>query len=350
MGTAENGPDWWPGGFIRRGKKRDIYVIERRVAGVKFKVSTRASSLTAAMKQLERFEADPDNYRPADGRVGLALTAELILEYRQHQVGKGLSHGWTRDVARLLAHWADDLAGKDLRKLDLQKDIKPILQRRGGGVVSRGNALRGFMKWLRREKGLLKKHEDATVDLAPPKGRPRKVTDPRDMRLEDVRAVAPHLADHPRDILVLQMGTGWHLSEVRRFAERGQLHVPREGDVLAVLITEHKGGRLTQTPLRHPEHVEAAKRLKLRGGILTDWVLNYHARRASEAAGLKRRFYFGSMRHSVGTWAVEAGAREAEVSEFFGHRSRTTTRDTYVRAKVPTVSVPVHTLGDATLH
>lgn len=130
MGMDVKPRHWWPGGFIRFGKKRPTYVIERWVGGVKFKVSTRASTLGAAMKHLDRFEADPDGYAPADGRVRLALTAELALQYRDYQVEqKKVSREWANNCGRFLADWADDLAGKDLAKLNLQQDVKPALAR-----------------------------------------------------------------------------------------------------------------------------------------------------------------------------------------------------------------------------
>ena len=342
MGTESKGPNWWPGGHIRRGKRRDVYVIERRVGGVHFHVSTRASSLTAAMKHLERFEADPDGYRPADGRVGLPLTADLILEYRQHQLDKGLSPEWAKEVARHLSHWADDLAGKDLLKLDLQRDVKPCLLRRGS-KVGRINALKGFFRWLRKEKGLVKHHQDVTLDLAAPKGRAAKVSKPKNVELDRVKKIAAYLQPHVLDVLILQMGTGWHISEVRSFAKRGQIHEPSGGDVLAVLATEHKGGRVTRTPLRALEHVEAARRIQKRGGIVSNNTLAHHTKRAAVAAGVEP-MTLGTMRHSVSTWAIEGGARMGEVAEFFGHRSPNTTADHYANAKVPTVGVPVHTL------
>ncbi len=298
------------------------------------------------MKHLERFEADPDNYRPADGRVGLGLTAALVLEYRAYQLDtKKVTDGWANDVARLLADWTDDLAGRDLRKLNLQKDIKPALARRKTTQHHRAIAIKGLFKWLRKERGLLKHAEDVTLDLSIPKIRAAKLTEAKNVALDNVRAVAPHLPSHVLDVMVLQMGTGWHISEVRKFALRGQLlEVDRGDGVLAVLTTEHKGGRLTRTPLKTLEHLAAAKRIKAVGRIVSNNTLAYHLKQAAKKAGLKKQFTLGSMRHSVSTWAIERGARMVEVAEFFDHRSPNTTADHYANAKVPTVSIPVHTI------
>lgn len=345
MGTKEKGPDWWEGGHIRRGKRRDVYVIERRVGGTHFHISTRASSRAAALKHLERFEADPDNYKPSDGKVGLPMTAELILEYQAFQLKKELSREWTKEVASYLGQWADELAGKDLLKLNLHRDIKPVLAK-SKSERGRTNALKGFFRWLRTEKGLLKHHQDVTLDLASPKGRAKKAISgqEKNVSLDVVKRVAAHLPPHVLDVLILQMGTGWHISEARRFALRGRIHLPKPGGVLAVLITEHKGGRTTRTPIRAQEHLDAATRIKERGKILNNTTLRTHTKRASKKEGIKPAVTLGVMRHSVSTWAIEGGARRAEVAEFFDHRSPNTTADHYINAKVPTVSVPVHTL------
>ena len=345
MGTKQHGPDWWPGGHIRRGKRRDVYVIERRVGGTHFHVSTRASTLGAAMKHLERFEANPDTYRPSEGTVAVAMTAALVLEYQDWQLDvKRVSRPWAADCARLLAQWSTDLRGKDLRQLNLQKDIKPALAKRQTTQHHRAIALKGFFKWLRREKGLLKHSEDVTLDLAIPKVRASKLTKPKNVELELVKAVAAHLQPHIRDVLVVQMGTGWHISEVRKFALRGEIVEANRHGVLAVLVTEHKTKRLTRMPIKTAEHLDAARRIRARGKIVSNNTLNYHLKRAAKAASIEKGFTLGSMRHSVSTWAIESGARMAEIAEFFEHRSPNTTADHYANASVPTVSIPVHTL------
>ena len=66
----------WEGGYRRRDSKgRDVFVIERWVGGRKFHASTRCHTRKAALKQLERFEANPAGYRP-DGEEQLPISAE----------------------------------------------------------------------------------------------------------------------------------------------------------------------------------------------------------------------------------------------------------------------------------
>ena len=348
MGTDAKGKDWWPGGHIRRGQRGDVYVIERRVAGVHFHVSTRAHTLGAAMKHLERFEADPNVYRPADARVQLPMTAELVLAYQDWLLDtKKVTKGWAADCARLLGNWSTDFHGKDLKKLDLPEGHQASAGRaRDDAPPPSHRPQRLFQVAAPRGSGLMKHHEDVTLDLAVPKVRAAKLTRKKDAPLERVKAVAAQLKTKPKvlDVLILLMGTGWHISEVRRFAQSGELvEVSRDDGVLAVLVTGHKGKRLTRTPLRQAEHLKAAKRIKKRGAILDNSTLRYHMVRASDAAGVPR-VNLGTFRHSVSTWAIERGARMVEVAEFYGHRSPNTTSDHYANAAVPTVSIPVSTL------
>jgi integrase len=63
--------------------------------------------------------------------------------------------------------------------------------------------------------------------------------------------------------------------------------------------------------------------------------------RAACRAGNVQLFKPGQLRHSVATWAIDAGADPSAVSAFLGHRSTKTTRKFYARhaspAKVPTL-------------
>ncbi|QDE68580.1 hypothetical protein BHS09_17190 [Myxococcus xanthus] len=50
----------WPGGYFHKQQDgQPLFIIDRRVRGQRFHVSTRCHNLRLAMKQLERFEADP---------------------------------------------------------------------------------------------------------------------------------------------------------------------------------------------------------------------------------------------------------------------------------------------------
>ncbi|PTL79232.1 hypothetical protein [Vitiosangium sp. GDMCC 1.1324] len=65
-GKSQDYAKTWEGGFIRHDSRgRKVYVIRRMINGRSYKVSTRATTLRAAMEQLKRFEADPEHYNPA---------------------------------------------------------------------------------------------------------------------------------------------------------------------------------------------------------------------------------------------------------------------------------------------
>lgn len=346
--------DTWQGGYVRQrvdGRGRPVgqptYVIERVVSGTRFHVSTRAHDRETAMRHLLRFESNPAAYTPAGtpSEKVVRLTADLIIEYHDHQLAQGLSREWAEEVSRCLAGWVDVIGHLDFRRLSMHQDLKPALDRwprRKGGRIK---ALKGFAKWLRTEKGLLRHAEDATLDLRAPQAKPEKWSRRKVVPSEDVGAVLRELGAPFRDILHLLTATAWHVTEVRRFVEAGEI-VRLAGDKdgrLAVLMTRHKGGKITRTPLRYPEHLEVAERLQeqLRG---KPWpkrmTFARHMRAACERAGVPV-FGMGVMRHSVLTWAHERGAEMSALKEFAHHESEQTTRRFYVDLAVPVHQVPV---------
>lgn len=348
--------DPWPmGGYIRVGKKRKTYVIDRWVGGVHFHVSTRCSTERAALKQLEAFEANPHGYSPLNAEPhGLEITTELVEGYRRYMkdVRKN-SHEWCNACVNLLGDWADDLNGADLRTLNVQRDLKPVLAKRGKRIAHRIECLKAFMSWLRTEKGLLTKAQDATLDLPVPHAPPAKYKRRRAVAQEHVLAVLPRLDLATREVLTLLIGTAWHISEVRRFAKEGEIIRPVNGRPLAVLVTKHKSGDHTRTPIIAPEHLEAAERIRARGKVASAVYLarvmrnacaairEEQARRDVPEENRTPSFRLGVMRHSVLTWAVEMGATPEQASQFAGHRSLATTRKYYLDVAVPTVNVPV---------
>lgn len=334
----------WPGGYIGENDQgRRCYFIEKRKRGVRFHMSTQCSTERAAYKELEKFELNPHGYRPEEEAGGLSMSAELILEYRGYQLSKNVTPEWADEIARCLRDWFLAIGRRDFRTLDSHRDIKPILEAWKTRRPHRIKALKGFMRWLRTEKGLLKLNQDFSVDLRVPQARPekwkrRKVVDP-----EDVAAVLKQLPEQTRDILHLLTATGWHISEAKRFYGVGEIVKPLQGGALAILFTRHKNGELTKKAITYQEHLDAARRIKEAKTFPTRMTIARHMRAACKAAGVPW-FGMGQMRHSVLTWAVAAGASAQAASEFAGHKSPSTTRRFYIDLAVPGTDVPVKQL------
>jgi hypothetical protein len=333
----------WPGGYVRAGRKGKTFVIERWVGGTRFHVSTRARNLRGAMKQLDRFESDPINYDPRGVLVEkVQISVALCADYRDWMLDKKKnSAAWVANVIRFLAHWREDLGpDHDLRTVSVQRHLKPALARRKTSERHRVESIKGYCAWLRVERGLLKRTEDVTLDLPIPKAAPANITRRRVVAEDVLRAVIQRLPDETADVLALQLGTAWHVSEVRRFAEGGEI-VPVAGQkALAVLVTLHKSGKRHNTPLFHQEHVDVAKRIRDRGRIPITEYLCIHMRKACADARVEP-FHLGDVRHTVLSYGVEHGATPEQASAFAGHVSPTTTKKFYVDVAVPTASIPV---------
>jgi integrase len=136
------------------------------------------------------------------------------------------------------------------------------------------------------------------------------------------------------DTLTLLQGTGWHVSEVRRFVLNGEIREDPTGRFLAVLVTWHKRKEAASSFAQNTETLEAAKRLKQLPRLFSN---NTHAMRmewACKEAGVPR-FDLGDMRHSVATGAAEDGTDQMEIAKALNHSTPKTTRDYYVRHRLP---------------
>jgi integrase len=351
---TENKPDnLWPGGYWRlnkRGKK--VFIISRMIGTQRFHVSTRAHNLTAAMKQFERFEADPANYRP-EGRKAekVTLSPELIQEHFTHSLASGNTAHYAKGTLAFLTDWRDDLGDIDLRHVTLRDHVKPALDERETSRRQRIIALKSFYAWLRKDRHMLTSANDPTLDLPVPQGSPEKHRRRKAVAFDVVCKVFKHLAPAYRDVLQLLAATGWHVSEVTRFVRREDSAIitperevmdHRGRKVLAVLVTWHKTKKFTRTPLVEPEHVRAAERLRERRTMPRK--LRETFRAACELAGVPK-FNPGVMRHSVGTWAVELGATKEQVAEYLDHADKSTTERFYIDVHIPTTTVPTRVLG-----
>jgi integrase len=320
----------WLGGYVRQGKKGNVFVIERWIHGTHFHVSTKCRTERAALKELERFEVDPSGYRPQarEAARAVVVTPELVAEYEAWQRdSKKTTPSHARDCARYMEAWMHVFAGRDVRGVSLHDDIKPALDRwktaRHGRIV----ALKGFAAWLRREKGALQRHQDPTLDLQVPPSRPEKLRRRKAIAREAVEATLPHLPAAVRDVALVLAATGLHVSELRRFTEEGELFAATADGAVANLSVQHKTGRLHVVALPSQDVLDAAVRLK-HSGMPGHSVLWFALRDACDAARVPR-WNLGSLRHSVATWLAEAGVPLHAISEQLGHRDPRTTADFY---------------------
>lgn len=330
MAWVEGPQGRWEGGRIwedRAGQR--TYIIRRMVGGRRYEVSTRCTRIAAARAQLERFERDPLGYEPGGGAgETVQLTAELVglfTTWSQH--AKGNSRPWVLQQKAYLAWWREKLGARDLRRLSLRDHVIPALD----GVPGRKHrieVLKAFFSWLRRERHLVSRSEDVTLDLQVPARRPEQWTRPKVIpRRAYLRVLAVLEGDH-RDALRLLDETGWHVSELARFVRDGALEPmpPGRKDGIAVaVVPQRKSGETMRTAIG-PDARAAAARLRAKGSFSVSRF--YEAIRAASIR-LKVDVTPGRMRHTLATRAVEAGADPAAVSMYLGHKSEATMRRFY---------------------
>lgn len=358
----------WPGGRIyltADGTK--LFEIRRMVDGRRYEVSTGCTTLRGAIKQLERFEADPDNYRPAGdpSTAPIYLDADpvdenmrpdpkgvprLVREFlRYSRDEKGNSKEWIGKQKANLSKWMPKLHGVDLRRATLRDHLLPAMENvpdRRLWVVT----IKALFRYLRKHRHLITSAQDPTVDLTLPQAQPEQFRRSKVVPREHVDLVIEHLAAPWRDALALQAGTGWHTTEIVRFAANGTVeplprHAVQEGVAGVVVCPLRKSGEPQLTRVSATA-LAAAIRLRKHGAISREW---YDRAVRTACAAVKRPdgevgipvFTPGQMRHTVATWSVNQGADPAKVAAFLGHKSPRTTRRFYatlaVAAKVPTL-------------
>jgi integrase len=332
----------WLGGYVRHGKKGPTYVIERWFNGERFHLSTKCRTERAALKALEAFESNPAGWRPTrQAAERLKLTDELLTEYRDWMISmKKTSKDWACTCNRMLIEWLEDLNGRDIRHVTIHGDLEPALDRRGTSRKHRIEALKAFCKWLRRRKGLLTAGQDPTVDLPVPPS--QEAEQSRAIPEKRISAVLAYLPEDARDVLLVLMGSGAHISEVRRFATEGSFE--RVSKTQAIMRMMHKRRRNKLFPLKGRVYVEAAARVKERGAIPANWTLNEDVTKACELAGVER-FTFGVIRHSFATNAFKKGHTLGQVGDALHHSNTKTTRGHYVVEVPPTPVTPLRVLS-----
>ena len=357
--AKRGGAHWapWEGGrkWIDGEGEVAAYYIRRRVGGQLREIRLPVTIESAAHAQLKRFEANPEAFEPAGDapREGLYLDDELVKGYLAYSETEGNSAPWRRKQKHILAWWAERLDAIDVRKASLPDHLLPALKRRDATAKHHRIAvLKGFYTWLRTEAHRISTAEDPVFgQLQVPQVRAAQLKRSKVVPRDHVLLVVEHLAAPWRDALQLQAGTGWHTTEILRFAAEGSIeplpkHATQEGVAGIVVTPMPKSGEPQRTRVG-PEALEAATRLRAHGPISREWY-DRAVRAACET--VKRPdgevgipvFTPGQLRHSVATWAIEAGADPAMVATFLGHRSPRTTKRFYAThaspAKVPTLA------------
>lgn len=334
----------WDGGrvWVAQDGTRTYY-IRKAIGGRNYQHNTHCHEAAGAFKHLERFLADPVGYRPG-GDEALYLDAELSLLFLKWSANeKQNTPKYVNDQRRYLAWWAERLKGVDLRRADLAHDILPALDHEKAKQPKIA-LIKGLYAWLRAERHIITTAQDPTFgQLKVPQSAPAQWKRSKVIPRESVRAVISHLAsDRWRDLVRVLAGTGWHLTELGRFAAGGAIQeLPRsgkaEGSVAVLVCPRHKSGGEHRTAVSR-EVLDAATRV-LDDGAFDESKLRKSITSACKAAGIEV-VHPGSFRHTVATRAVDAGADVGKVSHFLGHRSPATTARFYAAlatpAKVPT--------------
>lgn len=379
----------WRGGRAWEDPEgRRTYYIRRQVRGASYDINTGATSIEAAGAHLARFEKDPEGYRTSleDSRP-MHLDEELVRAFLAWSLNeKGNTSAWVAKQKAHLAWWADKLAGVDLRRASLRDHIVPAYQG-ATDVGSRVRVLKAFYGWLRKVTHTINAAEDPTLGvLSVPAAKPAQRTKSKVIPREHYLLVRDALTSPWREALIIQAGTGWHTSEVVRFASGGSIEpLPRsmkvDNGAAGVLVCPlHKSGDTHRTAVSQDvleagiklrEHVArmakerevnvhaaavarataaglpAPKKVDAPGSFSREW---YDRAVRSACRTVKRPdgkagipvFTPGRFRHSVATWAFEAGADPFAVSAFLGHKSPATTKKFYASLatvpKVPTLA------------
>ncbi|MFT3708070.1 MAG: hypothetical protein QM817_10475 [Archangium sp.] len=362
----------WLGGYVRHeADGSETFIIERRISGKRFHVSTRCNNERAALEHLARFESNAASYSPSgvEPVAPVCITVELLSDYFDWCIEENNTPTYARSKVRFLGQWSEKLgAAFDLRNASIVA-IKDALKKFKTSRPARIIALKAFYAWLRRERHLLKHAEDPTLeDLPVPQGAPEKHTRRKAADWDAVRAVYVRLTEEHRDVLQLFTATGWHVTELARFCrdERSEIELPPvrtvtpEGlEVRAVLRVWHKRKVWTRTSLVHQEHVDAARRLRSRGTFPNEtrfreaiYAALEDANAARKQLGLApfKRFGPGVMRHSVATWGVQLGATPERAAAHLEHADKSTTERFYVDLMVPTQNVPTRVLSGESLN
>ncbi len=173
---------------------------------------------------------------------------------------KNVSVGHQKNLQLYMQRWRTALDGVNLRTLDLGAHVYPHL-----GTTALAHkiiALKSFFAYLRDGAGLLSKSEDKTQDLKVPQGKPEQQKRVKAIPHGDFLKVRKLLDGESRDALDVRARTGWHVTELVRFTNGGEVLPVRDGRAKGATLrlprTKPGNPLLVEVP---PDAARAAKRL-----------------------------------------------------------------------------------------
>jgi integrase len=322
----------WSGRVWEDARGTRTYYIREVRGGKRFQFSTECSTLRAALKEHERFDAAPETYQPPSKRQRLELTDQLIEDYRLwcRSDTDSTDTRWMDAKVRYLKWWQGKLDGRAINAVRLA-DLLALLR----GSTSRRDrivTIKHLYSYL-RQTDRMRASDDPTLEALPvPQGRPAQDAGPSKVIPEaDYRAVLPLLPRQVQLACRIMAATGCHLSEVIRLVEKGTVEAGvGDEDVLGFA---HKGGHTHRVAV--PVYIgEAARALKARGlDGLSRETFYKSIKKACDAAGVER-WTPGRFRHTFATNAIKAGVLPAEVALRLGHKGTATTLGWYATTAV----------------
>lgn len=305
---------WTAGPVWVDAEGRKTYYIRQRRGAKRYHVTTKARTVRGAMRELERFEKDPEAYRPAGSEEALLLTPALIARYRSWCESKPHDPRWLRAKELHLDWWQFELDGKDLARVTLTQILEALEGSRDR--AKRIVTIKHLYAYL-RQTDQLDAGDDPTLD-ALPVPQAKSSQDERGSKVIDdaaYEAVLPLLPAPVADACRIMRATGIHLSEVARMRVEGE-----------VLTVAHKGGHDHRMAV--DAEVAAAARRLLGAKLPSRNVFYRHVKAACEKANVEP-WTPGRFRHSFATRAVAGGANPQAVALYLGHRSAATTLKWY---------------------
>jgi len=367
-------PNWkgrWSGGRKYETETGDtVWLIERRVNGRQQTLKLRVTSDRAADGELALFERDPLAYLADHAKrrnvqvTNLALTEDLIADFKANLERLGRSKKYVVDTENYLESWRERLGRADLRRLtlhDLQSHLKHLDAPRKCVI-----ALKSCLTYA-VSQGLIEPDEnpgrflkvEASQRSERPKGYDKATIEATYAALNKPaqlgrRSYSAEVAQAVRDAYRLAAETGAHYTEIERIA-KGEtagtstrlVDGKADAQIAAAVSFVHKTSArrgVSHVISLSPAAYRAVLRLQARGSAPVESHMREYLGAARAALKAKKRLRLGELRHSFtslakvhGRWVsvANAGVSLEQIATVLGHSSPATTKKHYDHSDTP---------------